>query len=147
MTIDTLIRADHTTLLQQAKAMCSTDDAPQARAAYTALKDLLVAHSRAEESVVYRALDKLGLATVQEATQEGEVEHSLCDHLMARLARGKADSALWKARAKVVCELLEHHIDEEHQEMLPLLDKYFDTAQRAALAKRFEARKAALMGG
>ena len=31
--------------------------------------------------------------------------------------------------------------------MLPLLDKHFDTAQRAALAKRFEARKAALTGG
>lgn len=131
MTIDTLIRADHTTLLQQAGAMCSANDPEQARAAY-ALKALLEAHSCAEESVVYRALDKPGLATVQEATQEGEVEHSLCDHLMARLARGKADSALWTARAKVVCELLEHHIDEEHQEMLPLLHK------------RFEARKAAL---
>lgn len=144
MTIDTLIRQDHSALLQHAKAMSTADDPAKARASYTALKALLVAHSRAEESVVYRALDKLGLPTVQEATQEGEVEHSLCDHLMAQLARGKADSALWKARAKVVFELLDHHIEEEHQEMLPLLDKHFDTARRAALAKRFEARKAAL---
>jgi hypothetical protein len=146
MTIDTLIRQDHTALLKQAKAMSSTDDPALARANYTALKALLVAHSRAEESVVYRALDKLGLTTVREATQEGEVEHSLCDHLMAQLARGKADSALWKARAKVVFELLDHHIEEEHDDMLPLLEQHFDAAQRAALATRFEARKAALMG-
>lgn len=146
MTIDTLIRKDHTALLKQAKAMSTTDKPAQARASYNALKALLVAHSRAEEAVVYRALDKLGMATVREATQEGEVEHSLCDHLMAQLAKGKADSALWKARAKVVYELLDHHIEEEHQEMLPLLDKHFDAAQRAALAQRFEARKTALMG-
>jgi hemerythrin-like domain-containing protein len=146
MTIDTLIRQDHTVLLKQAKAMSTTDKPVQARAHYKALQALLEAHSRAEEAVVYRALDRLGMATVREATQEGEVEHSLCDHLMAQLAKGKADSALWKARAKVVYELLVHHIEEEHQEMLPLLEKHFNVAQREALAKRFEQRKGALMG-
>lgn len=145
MTIDTLIRQDHTALLKQAKAMSTANNPLQARACYKALKGLLEAHSRAEEAVVYRALDRLGIATVREATKEGEVEHGLCEHLMAQLAKGKADSALWMARAKVVYELLDHHIEEEHQEMLPLLDKNFDKAQRAVLAKRFEARKAALM--
>jgi hemerythrin-like domain-containing protein len=146
MTIDILIRQDHAALLKQAKAMSTTDKPAQARACFHALKALLVTHSHAEEAVVYRALDRLGIVTVREATQEGQVEHSLCDHLMAQLATGKADAALWKARAKVLYELLDHHINEEHQEMLPLLDKHFDAAQRAALAKRFEARKTALVG-
>jgi hemerythrin-like domain-containing protein len=145
MTIDTLIRQDHTALLKQAKVMSTANNPVQARACYKALEGLLEAHSRAEEAVVYRALDRLGMVTVREATQEGEVEHSLCDHLMAQLANGKPGSALWKARAKVVYELLDHHIEEEHEEMLPLLERHFDKAQRAVLAKRFETRKAALV--
>lgn len=147
MTIDTLLRQDHAALLKQAKMMSTTDKPAQARACYSALKALLEAHSRAEEAVVYRALDKLGMTSVREATQEGEVEHSLCDHLMALLAGGRPNSALWKARAKVVYELLDHHIEEEHEEMLPLLTRHFDAPQRAALARRFEARKAALVDG
>ena len=144
MTIVSAIRLDHTHLLKEAKSMSQAKDPAVARAHYAALKKLLLAHSGAEESVVYRALDKLDRGDVREATREGEVEHRLCDHLMSLLARGKADSPRWKARAKVVYELLDHHIEEEHKEMLPLLEKSFDADQRAALAQRFEARKAAL---
>ena len=143
MTIISIIRRDHAELLKQAKAMSTAGDDAQARAIYTSLKALLVAHSRAEEAVVYRALNQLGLEAIRKATQEGEVEHSLCDHLMTKLARGKPASALWQARARVVYELLEHHLEEEHQEMLPLLSRHFDEPQRAAMAQRFEARKAA----
>jgi hemerythrin-like domain-containing protein len=146
MTIVTLLRKDHGELLAQAKAMSTAQDPTQARACYTALKALLVAHSRADETVVYRALDSLGIPTVQAATQEGEVEHGLCDHLMAYLARGKPEAALWKARAQVVYELLEHHIEEEHTDMLPLLSKHFSAEERAALGHSFEARKRELMG-
>jgi hemerythrin superfamily protein len=147
MTIVSIIRKDHIQLLADAKAMCKADDPARARAHFLSLKALLVPHSRAEEVVVYRALDKLDVKSVREATQEGEVEHSLCDHLIALLARGQAKSPLWKARAQVVYELLEHHIEEEDKEMLPLLSQHFDNEQQANLAKRFEARKAALIGG
>jgi hemerythrin-like domain-containing protein len=147
MNIVDCIKQDHSALLKTSKAMSTAEDPATARGHYSALKLLLVAHSRAEEAVVYRALDKLGLKTVKEATQEGEVEHSLCDHLMALLGRGKADSPRWKARAKVVYELLEHHIEEEHQEMLPLLVKHFEATALVAMGERFEARKQALMKG
>ena len=132
-----MIRQDHVKLLQLAKQMALTPSPAVAHASFLALKALLSAHSKAEELVVYKALDKLGLRSVSKATKEGEVEHALCDHLMGKLSRGKADSALWRARACVVQELLEHHVEEEHQEMLPLLEKHFDAEGLGSMARRF----------
>ena len=41
---------------------------------------------------------------------EGFVEHSLLDELLTTLASTDAGTDRWKANAKVLHELLEHHI-------------------------------------
>jgi hemerythrin superfamily protein len=145
MDITELLQMDHDELLRLSRRMGQQGDPQDAKALYRELRALLVAHSRAEEAVVYRALDKLGQVKLAEATQEGEVEHSLCDHLMGLMARGRAESAVWKARAAVVHELLDHHVQEEKDEMFPTLRKHFDAQARAAMGQQFERRKALLL--
>lgn len=141
-TIVELIKIDHQTLLEHANAMCEAKDGATAKSFYARLKVALTAHSDAEAFVVYRALDRLNVQALSEATKEGEVEHSLCDHLVQLMNRGKPDSALWRARAQVVLELLEHHIDEEHKDMLPELKARYDDQAQRAMAVRFLERKA-----
>ena len=41
----------------------------------------------------------------------------------------------WKAHAKVLHELLEHHVKEEEGEMFEELGEHFDEAQREGMAK------------
>lgn len=144
MTIVASILLDHADLLMEARRMCETADPAQARVHCLALKGMLVVHSVAEESVVYRAVDALGIHSLHETTLEREVEHSLFDHLLIVLSRATAGSALWHACAKAAHELLVHHIENEHRTLLPLLEQRFDPQRRASLATRFDARKAAL---
>lgn len=142
MEITQCLREDHRALLDLSKRMSRADSATEARALYRQLDKLLKAHSSAEEAVVYVALDSLGQKKLSDTTREGEVEHSLCDHLMAQLGSERATQALWRAKAMVVYELLEHHIEEEHKDMFPVLRKHFDAPARAALGQAFERRKA-----
>ena len=83
----------------------------------------------------------LELARVMAKADDGDVEHGLCDQLLAELARGKPESQTWKARAKVVLELLDHHIEEEHSEMFPLIGTHFSPEQRKSMGQRFTAQK------
>ncbi|EHR69308.1 hemerythrin HHE cation binding domain-containing protein [Burkholderiales bacterium JOSHI_001] len=145
MDITELLQQDHDALLRLARQMGQQDEADAAKALYRELRNLVTAHSRAEEAVVYRALDKLGQKKISDATEEGQVEHGLCDHLLMLMARGRAETAAWKAKAVVVHELLDHHVQEEKDEMFPVIRKHFDDEARATMGKLFEQRKALLL--
>ena len=56
-------------------------------------------------------------------------------------------SEKFSGRAKVLKELVEHHADEEEQEMFPRAKKLLSKDELAALGERLEARKKALLAG
>ena len=145
MDIRILLKKDHLEALKTAKTMSQTNDAEKARALFKELKMALTAHSRAEEKVVYGALKRTKVDKAVDMAHEGDVEHALCDDLLAQMTRGKADSATWQAKAKVLHELLEHHIEEEHEEMFAQLEKQFSDDELSAMGERFEAAKESLM--
>ena len=142
------LQEDHKIFKELTKG-ASEGSTPAARAAaFKKLKPLLVAHARAEEAVVYSAMVKLRKSPdSRDYGNEGFVEHSLVDALIAQISSTRpAGSDLWKARAKVLRELLEHHIDEEDKEVFEELGEHFDDARREQMADDFEDRKAALLG-
>ena len=51
-------------------------------------------------------------------------------------ARGKPESPRWKAKAKVVLVLLDHHIEEEHSKMFTLIGTHFSPEQRNSMGQR-----------
>lgn len=53
------------------------------------------------------------------------------------------DSDRAMAHFKVIKELLEHHIDEEHAELFKQLGEHFSPEELATMGERFEAAKAA----
>jgi hypothetical protein len=54
---------------------------------------------------------------------------------------------MWKAKAKVLNELLSHHVDEEQSDIFAELGEYFDSEELAAMGTRFLADKAAILRG
>lgn len=135
------LRADHEQALKTARRITETDDAREARTLYRELAQALAAHSRAEEAVVYAALKRTGDDAARDIAFEGAVEHTLCDQLIGEMATGRAGSDGWQARAKVVYELLQHHIEEEHDDMFKRIRRHFDAAERQRMAARFEQAK------
>jgi len=147
--IRTLLRKDHEEALDLAKRICEAAKGEQRKALFKKLKPALVAHSRAEEAVVYRPL--IALKQDQDARGiglEGFVEHGLLDALLEKLSASRSpDSEIWAANAKVLHELLQHHVDEEQSTMFGELGKNFDDAQLEAMGKKFVAAKSAVLSG
>jgi hypothetical protein len=137
------LHRDHEEINALAKMIAGDESRQKRTAAFQQLKPFLIAHARAEELAVYNPLIAVkGSPDSQAMGNEGFVEHSLIDVMLERL--GKTDLAgtdAWKAHAKVLQEILEHHIKEEEREMFEELGEHFSDDQRVAMSADFEAKK------
>jgi len=110
------------------------------------LKKNLTAHSRAEEQVVYDALIRLRTKKdVHVLGEEGYVEHGAVDDLLTRISRLEAGTDLWLAHAKVIREMLEHHIAEEQNEIFAELGDLFSSEELVAMGGQFLRSKARVL--
>ncbi len=110
------------------------------------LKKNLTAHSRAEEQVVYDALIRMrAKQDVHVSAEEGYVEHGAVDDLLTRISRLDAGTDLWLAHAKVIREMLEHHISEEQNEIFAQLGDLFSSEELVAMGGQFLRRKARVL--
>lgn len=75
----------------------------------------LNAHELLEEHALYPALEPH--AQTREIVLEGYEEHHVTDVLTAELRKVKPNDERWAAKFKVLKETLEHHLQEEEQNM------------------------------
>lgn len=100
----------------------------------------ILAHSHAEERVLYNAMKKEQPG--REAALEGIVEHQVVERLVEELEAGRSKSSdEWLARLTVVKELLEHHIEEEESEIFAKARKMFRKEQLQKMQQQFERAK------
>lgn len=107
---------------------------------FSRLQALLQGHARAEEEVVYRRLrrqDRDDQALLLEAFEE----HHLADVLLQELASACPGGPGWAAKARVLEELLRHHIKEEEVNLFPLITRHFDEATLQTMDGEFQALK------
>jgi hemerythrin superfamily protein len=142
MEITKALHTDHMELKKLIKAVNKSEDGAERKQLFMQFAELLVRHSRAEEKVVYDALIKTGEEQEEEAGYEGYTEHGLADSLLAQL-KGGADpmSPEWSAKAKVMMEILDHHIKEEEDEVFTQVKEDFDIAERKDMGEAFDAQK------
>lgn len=145
--IRSLLRADHEQIRALTEALCDDESKLKRVRAFDCLKPFLTAHARAEEQVVYIALVELrGSPDSRAEGNEGFVEHSLVDLLIERLSKTElAATDAWKAHAKVLKELLDHHMMEEERGIFEELGEHFTDEQRDAMGADFVARKRKLL--
>jgi iron-sulfur cluster repair protein YtfE (RIC family) len=106
------------------------------------IKSALVPHTKAEEKVLYAALIRLRDKDAQTDGHEGNVEHNLAAKTLQALSRiANATSPAHKATAKVLKELVEHHIQEEERNAWSDAKKHFSDDDRIAMNRRYLAAK------
>jgi hypothetical protein len=106
---------------------------------FATIKGELTVHETIEEEIFYPALLEKG--KTHDITLEGYEEHHVVDLLMGELEDLDVDDESWGAKAKVMQENIEHHIDEEEGEMFDKTRQVFDKDELEALGERMEARK------
>src|SRR5947209_5386499 len=138
-----LLTADHNRvrgLFRRFQAAEGSNDAEAARLAATIFEELEV-HTRIEEEIFYPTISACN-EELHEIVSEGIEEHHVADQIMAEAKALQPSDDAWAAKLKVLIENVEHHADEEEQEMFPLVRKALDGDARAALGRRLEAKKA-----
>lgn len=107
---------------------------------HTLLKRLgswIKAHARGEEKTINQ-FGKIHRAT-QILAYEDKEAHATADLLLRKLQRTHSNPQLWAARLHLLCELLEHHLDEEEEEYFPLLREHLTADQSENMARRYRA--------
>lgn len=101
----------------------------------------LKVHTEIEEKIFYPAVRALDDELADEV-DEGRQEHHVVDVLMAEAQTLNPGDDEWVAKMIVLIENVEHHADEEEQDMFPAVRSKSDADTRKEWAARLEAMKA-----
>jgi len=106
---------------------------------FATIKGELAVHETIEEEIFYPELKAHPKA--KDIVLEGFEEHHVVDVLMGELEAMDVDDENWGAKAIVMKENIEHHIEEEEGEMFKTARQVFDRYELEALGRRMEQRK------
>ena len=106
---------------------------------FAQLKQELDVHARIEEQIFYPAIKEA--KETHEITLEAIEEHNVVKQLLAELEQLPVSEETWTAKLTVLKENVEHHVEEEEDEMFPKAKKVLSEEQVEALGTRMEAAK------
>jgi hemerythrin-like domain-containing protein len=137
----TLLKADHDKVKKLLGELESTTErgVKTREGLFATIKGELTVHETIEEQIFYPALKEHPKA--KDLVLEAYEEHHVVDQVMAELEGLDVSDETWGAKATVMKENVEHHIDEEEQEMFAQARKVFDKSELEDLGARMEERK------
>jgi hypothetical protein len=106
---------------------------------FATIKGELTLHEVIEEEIFYPELKAHPKAV--DIVLEGYQEHHVVDLLMAELEALDVDDESWGAKANVMKENVEHHMEEEEGDMFKKARQVFDRDELEDLGRRMEARR------
>jgi hemerythrin superfamily protein len=99
------------------------------------------AHEQAEEDVLYPTL--LAHPKAKDIVMEGFEEHHAVDVLAAELEEVAYDDETWGPKFTVIKENVEHHIEEEEDDMFKKARRLLDEDELEKLGQQMEEHKKA----
>src|SRR6476620_3980806 len=129
----TLLKDDHQKMRKLLNELESTTErgVKTREDLYARIKSELTVHEIIEEEIFYPALKNHPKAT--DIVLEGYEEHHVVDLVMAELEGTPVDDETWGAKAKVMKENIEHHMEEEEGEMFRDARQVFSNAELSEL--------------
>jgi hemerythrin-like domain-containing protein len=106
---------------------------------FARIKEDLTVHEIIEEEIFYPALKEHPRA--KDIVLEGYEEHNVVDTIVSQMEGLPFDDETWGAKAKVMHENIEHHIQEEEGEMFEKARQVFDRQELDELGDRMAARR------
>ncbi len=138
--LDTL-QAEHDEVQELLGKLVDSDGAREQKQRVQKIKRALVPHSKAEEKVVYDAVLALRGKDAKIDGNEGYIEHGLADATLKKLDKLTANTPEFKAAAKVLKELISHHVEEEERNIWAQVKDNFSDEQREEMNRAFLAAK------
>ena len=105
------------------KQVEKTENPRQRRELLGRIKAALDLHMMLEEEIFYPAIRELGTDKAEEMVLEAFEEHHVAKLVAAELPKVDPEDERFEAKMTVLSELIEHHVDEEENEMFKLAKK------------------------
>lgn len=115
-----LLKTDHRKVEDLFAKVKENEDGNNA-ATFKKIKEELDVHAHIEETIFYPHLLDKGDKELKKIVREGLEEHTQVKVLLAELAELSGDAAAFKAKITVLMENVEHHVEEEEDEMFSMV--------------------------
>lgn len=112
------------------------------RDVFLAIADKLAVHAAIEEKHFYPAANS---EETEEMLKEAVEEHLAVKRLIADLLAMKAGDENFDAKVKVLQEQVEHHVEEEEEELFPKIEKLLGATTLEALEQEMTATQEELL--
>lgn len=132
------LKKDHD-VLRECCAILKNEDSEDSelKDAFGNLGPELQAHSESEEQVVYQHM--LTHPQLKTMALEGMEEHRTAEQLLTELQSELGDFGdKWRAKARILSEVIEHHINEEESQVFPSLKKHLSSELDETLLQKYE---------
>ena len=143
-----LLKTDHDKVEKLFEQVKANEDGNNA-ATFKKIKEELDVHAHIEEMIFYPHLLEKGDKELKKIVREGVEEHRQVKMFLAELDTLSGDATKFKAKLKVLMEDVEHHVEEEEDEMFPMVEDQIpeETLQRLGSLMEGEKVKVKKMGG
>ena len=140
----TMLKADHVKVKKLLRQLDQTTEraVKERERLVEEIERELKMHAQLEEEVFYPAFKAVSEGSEEEEMfYEAAEEHHVVDMILPALKAANPKSHEFGAKAKVLKDLVEHHIKEEENEMFAAARDLFDDSQLQELGDLMQARK------
>ena len=118
-------------------------DSGDRRALSTRICGMLAIHALIEEEIFYPAVRELGTKKAEDMIGEAYEEHHVVKLVLAEIPKVDPADDAFEYKMTVLKELVEHHVEEEEDEMFPMAEKKLGDRRSSELAQQMAGPKAA----
>jgi hypothetical protein len=133
-----ILKKQHKDVKGLFKKMEKTEDARGRRQLLEQITQALQLHTKLEEQIFYPAVRGLETRKAEEMVAEAFEEHHVVDLVLKDLPNVDPEDERFEAKMTVLSELVEHHAEEEEEEMFKLARRLGDD-ELEALGDQMEA--------
>jgi hemerythrin superfamily protein len=140
------LHQDHEEVSGLIEQMIQTEDGKERGTIFKEMMRKLLAHSHAEQAVLYKRMEKSENEESRTFAYEGENEHQLVETQLQQMARARNKaSEQWTAQASVLKDLIEHHVEEEEDTGFSCAQSEFDGEALEKMGDQFRKQKQKLL--
>jgi hemerythrin superfamily protein len=140
----TMLKSDHATVKRLLRELAETGEraTKQRETLVAQIERELKTHAQLEEEVFYPAFKAVSRGSdAEDLFYEAAEEHHVVDMVLPALKAANPKSHEFSAKAKVLKDLVEHHIREEEGQMFQQARSLFDEDQLRELGDLMQARR------
>lgn len=134
-----LLKEDHQKVSDLFEQFEATDEEQKKRHIADQIANELETHTHIEETIFYPALREE--EELKDMVMEALEEHKQVKTLIREIGNLARESEKFDAKMTVMKENVEHHVEEEENEMFPKVEQLFDESELEELGKEMAAAK------